>query len=65
MPKLKTSKGAKKRFKLTASGKVKRRKAYLRHILTSKAKKQKRQLRQSAILKTGDANLIKQLLPYG
>ena len=65
MPKLKTSKGAKKRFKLTASGKVKRRKAYLRHILTSKAKKQKRQLRQSAILETGDANLIKQLLPYG
>ena len=44
MPKLKTHKGASKRFKKTATGKVKRHKAYLRHILTSKAKKRKKKL---------------------
>jgi large subunit ribosomal protein L35 len=49
MPKLKTHKGAAKRFKKTATGKVKRSKAYLRHILTSKDKKRKSHLRSSTL----------------
>lgn len=65
MPKLKTNKSARKRFKFTASGKIKRKRANLRHILTSKQKKRKRHLRHSAILKTVDLAAIKQLLPYG
>lgn len=65
MPKLKTKRGARKRFKLTATGKVKRKKAYLRHILTSKGSKQKRQLRGSALLEKCDAKGVKRLLPYG
>lgn len=65
MPKLKTNKSARKRFAFTANGKVKRKKAYLRHILTSKGKKQKRQLRRDAYLAKSDVKEIKQLLPYG
>src|SRR5712692_3982168 len=49
MPKLKTHKGAAKRFKKTGTGKVKRSKAYLRHILTSKAKKRKRHFRSPSL----------------
>ncbi len=64
MPKQKTSRGAAKRFKLTATGKLKRRKAYLRHILTTKTRKQKRHLRQSAIVDTANAKAIHRLLPY-
>jgi len=44
MPKMKTKRGAAKRFKLTGSGKIRRRRAYLRHILTAKTRKQKRNL---------------------
>lgn len=65
MPKLKTNRGAKKRFKLTASGKVKRKRAYLRHILSSKTRRQKRGLRHSALVSAADAPAIKRLLPYG
>ncbi len=65
MPKLKTKKGAKKRFKLTASGKVKRKRAYLRHILSSKTRRQKRHLRGPAIVDAVDAPAIKRMLPYG
>lgn len=65
MPKLKTRRGAKKRFKLTATGKVKRKRAYLRHILSGKTRTQKRHLRSSAILENVDAKGIKRLLPYG
>ena len=65
MPKQKTHKGARKRFKLTAKGKVKHKRAYLRHILSSKAKGQKRHLRHSAVLNKVDAPGIKRLLPYG
>ncbi|MFI5070530.1 MAG: 50S ribosomal protein L35, partial [Terriglobales bacterium] len=50
MPKLKTHKGAAKRFKKTASGKVKRGHSHLRHILTSKTKKRKKKLRQSVLV---------------
>jgi len=64
MPKLKTHRGAAKRFKLTGTGKVKRRKAFHRHILTSKTAKKKRTLRGSAILDDRDAPGIKRLIPY-
>jgi len=64
MPKIKTHRGAAKRFRLTASGKVKRNKAYASHILTKKSRKQKRNLRKAAILNTRDMNGIKKLLPY-
>lgn len=64
MPKLKTNKGAAKRFKLTGTGKVKRRKAGMRHILTSKAKKVKRTLRQGGLISKTHEDSIKKLIPY-
>jgi large subunit ribosomal protein L35 len=64
MPKLKTNKGAAKRFKLTGTGKVKRMKAGMRHILTSKAKKVKRVLRQSGLISETHEKSIKKLIPY-
>lgn len=64
MPKQKTSRGAAKRFKLTGSGKLKRRKAYLRHILTSKTRKQKRHLRQAVVVDPTNSPAIRRLLPY-
>ncbi|MDP2690539.1 MAG: 50S ribosomal protein L35 [Deltaproteobacteria bacterium] len=64
MPKMKTNKGAAKRFKLTGTGKVKRRKQGMRHMLTSKASKRKRVLRQGGLIsKTHEAS-IKRLIPY-
>ncbi|HET9011164.1 MAG TPA: 50S ribosomal protein L35 [Gemmatimonadaceae bacterium] len=63
MPKMKTHKGAKKRFKVTASGKVRRLKAFKSHILTKKTSKRKRNLRRPTIVKTnGEAKNIKRLL---
>ena len=62
MPKLKTNKGAAKRFKLTGSGKIKRSKAYLRHILTSKTTKQKRNLRASGVVSKADSARVKKML---
>jgi large subunit ribosomal protein L35 len=63
MPKMKTHKGAKKRFKLTASGKVKRFKAYKSHILTKKSSKRKRNLRRPTEIATaGDRKRMKRLL---
>lgn len=64
MPKLKTNRGAAKRFKKTGSGKIVRRKAYLRHLLSCKTRKQKRHLRQSAVVDAANAPNIKRLLPY-
>ena len=64
MPKMKTNRGAAKRFKLTGTGKLKRRKAYLRHILTTKTRKQKRNLRQAVVVDQTNAKAIKRLLPY-
>ena len=64
MPKIKTSRGAAKRFKITAKGKVKRRRGYLRHILSSKTRKQKRRLRKPAIVDKSNEKAIKRLLPY-
>jgi large subunit ribosomal protein L35 len=62
MPKIKTNSGAKKRFQLTGSGKVKRQHAYKRHILTKKTIKQKRNLTYSAIVSKADEKRIKDLL---
>jgi large subunit ribosomal protein L35 len=64
MPKLKTHRGAAKRFSLTGTGKVKRSKAYASHILTTKTRKRKRNLRKSAILDLSDERQIKRLIPY-
>ena len=64
MPKIKTHRGAAKRFSLTGSGRVKRSKAYASHILTSKTTKRKRNLRKSAILDRSDEREIKKLIPY-
>lgn len=63
MPKLKTRRGAAKRFTLTATGKVKRRRGYLRHILSHKTRKQKRHLGKSALVHKADEKAIKRLLP--
>ncbi len=64
MPKLKTKSGAKKRFKITGSGKIKRARAYKRHILTKKETKQKRRLRHKTTVKKVDEGNIKHMLPY-
>ena len=64
MPKIKTNRGAAKRFKVTGTGKVKRRHAYLRHILVNKTRKQKRRLRRGALVDPTNAKAIKRLLPY-
>lgn len=62
MPKMKTNSGAKKRFRLTGRGKVRRNKAFARHILTKKHPKRKRRLRQPALVKQADAGRIKRLI---
>ncbi len=64
MPKMKTNRGAAKRFKCTGSGKVARRKAFTSHILTKKSTKRKRSLRQGAIVDATNAPGIKRLIPY-
>ena len=64
MPKIKTRRGAAKRFKLTGTGKVKRRRGYLRHILSTKTSKQKRRLRSPALVHKTNVKAIKRLLPY-
>jgi large subunit ribosomal protein L35 len=63
MPKMKTHKGTKKRFSVTAKGKVRRLKAYKSHILTKKTSKRKRNLRRPTIVATnGEAKNLKRLL---
>ena len=64
MPKLKTHSGAAKRFKKTATGKVKRRHSHLRHILTSKDTKRKGKLGQSVLVDPADQPKIKRMIPY-
>ena len=64
MSKLKTHKGAAKRFSLTKSGKVKRSKAFRRHILNHKSTKTKRQLRKGGYAATADEKNIKMMIPY-
>ena len=65
MPKMKTNRGARKRFTVTKSGKIKYNRANRRHILTKKSSKRKRQLREAGLLAKGDAQLVKRLLPNG
>ena len=62
MPKQKSRRGAAKRFKLTASGKIKRGKAYHRHILTKKSRKRKRNLRQGTMVSESDAGRVRKML---
>ena len=62
MPKLKTKSGAKKRFKLTGTGKIKRKHAFKSHILTKKTKKQKRNLTHTGLVAKSDERNIKQML---
>ena len=64
MPKIKTNRGAAKRFRKTGTGKIRRNKAYTSHILTKKTTKRKRDLRQSVIVSKADAHNIAKLVPY-
>jgi large subunit ribosomal protein L35 len=64
MPKIKTHKGAAKRFKVTGSGKVTRRHSFARHILTSKSPSRKARLTQSVVMDPSDAPKVKGMLPY-
>ncbi|MCW8835232.1 MAG: 50S ribosomal protein L35 [Rhodospirillales bacterium] len=64
MPKMKTKSSAKKRFRLTASGKVKANSAYKRHNLRRRTTKVKRQARGGLILSAADARIVKSYLPY-
>ena len=64
MPKLKTNRGAAKRFKKTASGGFKRTQSHLRHILTKKSTKRKRHLRSASMVADVDTASIKRMLPY-
>lgn len=62
MPKMKSNSGAKKRFELTGSGKVKRKHAFKSHILTKKTTKQKRNLTYSAVCTSADEKRVKELI---
>lgn len=64
MPKIKTHRGAAKRFRLTKNGKIKRAKAFKSHLLTKKSPKRKRQLRKATYVASVEAKKIKQLIPY-
>jgi len=64
MPKIKTNRSAAKRFTFTKSGKVKHKKAYLRHLLSSKGRARKRHLRRPGILNAADARTTRKLVPY-
>lgn len=62
MPKIKSNRSAMKRFHITATGRIKRQRAFVRHLLTKKARKRKRNLRQAALVSPADARRIKRLL---
>ena len=64
MPKIKTNRAAAKRFKVTGTGKLKRSKAYKRHILTKKTRKTKRNLRKPAMVDATNVKMMKKILPY-
>jgi large subunit ribosomal protein L35 len=64
MPKIKTNRGAAKRFRKTGTGKIRRNKAFTSHILTKKSTKRKRDLRQSTLVDKSDAKNISCLIPY-
>ena len=64
MPKIKTNRGAAKRFRKTGTGKIRRNKAFTSHILTKKSTKRKRELRQACVVAKVDQRNIAQLIPY-
>ncbi|MGH7915834.1 MAG: 50S ribosomal protein L35 [Candidatus Binataceae bacterium] len=64
MPKLKTNRSAAKRFKVTKTGKIMHKRAYLRHLLSSKSRGRKRRLRQAGILNPIDGKKMRALVPY-
>jgi len=64
VPKIKTHKGAKKRFHITASGKAKRGHSHARHILTKKTAKRKRKLDQTTMVSAADLAKVRTMLPY-
>lgn len=64
MPKIKSNRGAMKRFKVTASGKIKRSRGFKSHLLSSKGKKRKRRLRQSTTVAAVEQKNIRKLIPY-
>lgn len=64
MPKIKTNRSAAKRFKVTGTGKLKRNKAYKRHILTKKSTKTKRNLRHATITDSTNVKNMKKITPY-
>ncbi len=64
MPKMKTKRGAAKRFKATGTGKIKRSKAYTSHILTKKSTKRKRNLRKSGLVDATSAKSVRLMVPY-
>lgn len=64
MPKMKTKRGAAKRFKLTGSGQIKRSRAFTSHILTKKTTKRKRNLRKSGLVDSSDLKGMRRILPY-
>ena len=64
MPKIKTNRGAAKRFKKSASGRIKRGSAYVSHIMTCKSRKRKRNLRSGSMVADVDQKNISRLIPY-
>jgi large subunit ribosomal protein L35 len=64
MPKIKTNRGAAKRFRKSGTGKIRRNKAFTSHILTKKSTKRKRGLRQTTVVSAADTKNISQLIPY-
>ncbi len=64
MPKIKTNRGAAKRFRATGTGKIARRKAFSSHILTKKARKRKRNLRQGTLVDGANRKHVTRLMPY-
>ncbi len=64
MPKIKTNRGAAKRFKKTGSGRFKCKHSHLRHILTKKSTKRKRKLRAACMIHDSDVAMVRRMLPY-
>jgi large subunit ribosomal protein L35 len=64
MPKIKSNRGAMKRFRVTGTGKIKRNKGFKGHLLSTKSKKRKRSLRQGALVSPGEQKNIRKLVPY-
>lgn len=64
MPKLKTNRAAAKRFKVTASGRIKRARGFKSHLLSSKGRKRKRRLRHSTLVSATETRVIRKLIPY-